>query len=181
MSHQGRSCGRNSNNSVTREGSTQSTFTSKNDTITLHESKEVVQHNRVRHNPYTDEYVQRKQKMRNKYVQLRLHNGEQKHDDQWVGDIMENKGMKKHVRFWMQNVHGLVQSNNIHDFQFDIATLADRNINYMTFTETCVNTSKPGYSTLIKQAYAQIVTNGQLNITNTPDFHKKKQITNRGE
>ena len=173
MSHQGRSCGRNSNNSVTREGSTQSTFTSKTDTITLHENKEVVQHNRVRHNPYTDEYVQRKQKMRNKYVQLRLHNGEQKHDDQWVGDIMENKGMKKHVRFWMQNVHGLVQSNNIHDFQFDIATLADRNINYMTFTETCVNTSKPGYSTLIKQAYAQIVTNGQLNITNTPDFHKK--------
>ena len=42
----------------------------------------------------------------------------------------------------------------------------------MTFTETCVNTSKPGYSTLIKQAYAQIVTNGQMNITNTPDFHK---------
>ena len=45
-------------------------------------------------------------------------------------------------------------------------------MNYMTFTETCVNTSKPGYITLIKQAYAQIVTNGQMNITNTPDFHK---------
>ena len=84
---------------------------------------------------------------------------------------MIDTGVKNHVRFWLQNVNGLVQSNNIYDFQFDIATLADRNVNYYTFTETCVNTSKPGYSNMIRQAYAQIVTNGQLNITNTPGFH----------
>ena len=137
----------------------------------LEEKREIVHNRHVRHNPYTDEYVSRVTRRKKKYTQLRLQNGEQVYDDKWVGDEMDEKGLKKHTRFWLQNVHGLVQSNNLHDFQFDFASLADRNINYFTFTETCVNTSKPGYSSSIKQAFAQIITNGQLNMANTPGFH----------
>ena len=170
MSNLRRSCGIHSNNSVTTEGEPQSTISSKKTFITLQENVQVIENRHVRHNPYTNEYIAKRRKLTKKYHQLRLQNGDHKYDDVWVGDEMDTGRAKHNVRFWMQNVHGLVQGNNIHDFQFDIATLADKNVNYFTFTETCVNTNKPGYSSSIKQAFAQIVTNGHLNLANTPNF-----------
>ena len=113
MSNLRRSCGIHSNNSVTTEGELQSTISSKKTFITLQENVQVIENRHVRHNPYTNEYIAKRRKLTKKYHQLRLQNGDHKYDDVWVGDEMDTGRAKHNVRFWMQNVHGLVQGNKI--------------------------------------------------------------------
>ena len=58
--------GRYGNNSVTKEGTSRSTPTSKKTQIKLQEHKEIVHNRHVRHNPYTDEYMVRNTKKKSK-------------------------------------------------------------------------------------------------------------------
>ena len=42
------------------------------------------------------------------------------------------------TRFWIQNVNSMVQNNDFHTFQYEIANLADKGINYFSMTETLI-------------------------------------------
>lgn len=121
------------------------------------------------YNPYKDEYVAKKKSQQKLLHQMRLQHGDGPHDSIWVGDTADQPkpGM---IRFWIQNVNSLVQNNDYHTLQFELANLADKSINYFSLTETCINTNRPGCSQQIKNAFTQLLPNGQMKLANTPKY-----------
>ena len=124
----------------------------------------------TRFNPYKNSYVQTNVAKQKKYFQMRLAHGQQILDDTWVGDNFDTTAKKKSIRFWMQNVNGLVYKGQVQDFQLDMATVADKGVNYFSMSETCVNTNKYGYAQEINEAFCQVLPNGHINIHNTPKY-----------
>ena len=167
------SCAWSDNNSVIAGVSTQSTISSTTKTptfIQLTEQPFDPPTRRTVYNPYTNEYISKRSKKKSTLRQMRITNGADRYDEVWVGDTLDKNKPNNIVRFWIQNVNGLVHNNDLYEFQHEIADLADRNINYFSFTETCTNYNKPGYCTQIKHAFSQILPNGQLKLANTPNY-----------
>ena len=71
---------------------------------------------------------------------------------------------------WFQNCNGLVKKGDINEFQFDMANMADEGINYFSFSETCVNTSKFGFSSKISDAFKQVIPSGGFSLNNTSEY-----------
>lgn len=78
-------------------------------------------------------------------LQSTLNENSDVYDDQWVGDSLTSNN-DDYIRIWYQNCNGLIHKNDIRGFQFEIAAMADEGVNYFSFSETCLNTNKPGYS-----------------------------------
>ena len=77
---------------------------------------------------------------------------------------------KKHLRLWFQNCNGLVHKGDMREYQFDLANIADHSVNYMSFTETCVNSSKLGYHTKLVDAYKNVIPIGGIRFANTSNY-----------
>ena len=58
----------------------------------------------------------------------------------------------------------------MHEYHFDLAIIADHGVNYISFTETCVNSSKLGYHTKLVDAYNGVIPTGSIRFTNTPNY-----------
>ena len=119
-------------------------------------------------NPYINEYVAKKTRKK-KYLQTVLSSEPDRYDNVWFGDSIED-APKKYLRFWFQNCNSLVKKGDVREFQMDIATMADSGINYFGFSETCVNHSKPGYSSKMCDAFNQIIPSGGFTMTNTKEY-----------
>lgn len=101
---------------------------------------------------------------------MRISHGTHTHDDIWVGDYITSIQKSKSIRFWSQNVNGLIYKGNLQEFQLDMANVADQGVNYFAMSETCVNTNKQGYTQQIQEAFSQVLPNGHINIQNFPKF-----------
>ena len=140
----------------------------------LQEAKQHTLHHeqrRLRHtvyNPYLKEYVTKRIKKR-RYLQTVLANDPNVNDEVWYGDSME-KAPRKHLRIWFQNSNSLIHNGDTREFQYDVANIADNGVNYMSFSETCINHSKPGYPSRIVEAYKQIIPTGHISLNNTPSY-----------
>ena len=139
----------------------------------LREAKQsqVHQHQRQRStffNPYLQEYVTKRIRKRT-HLQTVLSTKPQKYDEEWIGDSTQVVP-KKNLRFWFQNVNGLIHKGDTREFQFDIANMADSGINYFSFSETCVNSNKAGYHSKIVNAYQQVIPTGSILLHNTPKY-----------
>ena len=78
----------------------------------------------------TGEYI----KMRAKkqiHLQITLESDPSPYDNVWVGNKLEQSN-EKTIRFWSQNVNGLLEKNDYRELQYDIANLFDAHINYKT-------------------------------------------------
>ena len=88
-------------------------------------------------------------------LQMTLERDPDKYDEAWIGDEMGPQD-KTSIRFWFQNCNGLVHRNDIREFEYDVAMMADKGVNYMSFSETCVNTNKAGYTRTLQDSYSHI-------------------------
>ena len=105
-------------------------------------------------------------------LQLVLDNSRDINDNVWVGDTALTNS-QKHIRIWFQNVNGIVKKNDTQEFQYNIATMADAGVNYFAFTETNLNTNKPGTNNKIVDAFNKIIPNGQFCLHNSPGYPKR--------
>ena len=123
---------------------------------------------------FTSEFVTLTEKKNKKRIKLQTRLTEQQdiYDDKWIGDSMESS-KKQTIRFWYQNCNGLLTKNDIREFQFDIATLADLGVNYFSFAETCINVNKPGFQNKLEDAFSEIIPNGQMRFINSPKYPKR--------
>ena len=121
-----------------------------------------------------DSLRKNEQKKQNKKVQLHLtlDNDPDRYDDHWIGDEMLEKSQNM-IRMWFQNCNGLVHNNDMKEFEYDVAMLADRGINYMSFSETCVNSSKPGFIRNLQDIFSYILPTGSIKLTNSPQYPKR--------
>ena len=103
------------------------------------------------------------------YLQSVLSAEPNKYDFEWYGDEMD-RVPKNNLHFWFQNCNGLINRGDTREFQFDIANMADCGINYFSFSETCVNSNKPGYTRKLSEAFNQIIPTDSMSFTNTPDY-----------
>ena len=78
-------------------------------------------------------------------IQMTLDRDPDIYDEHWIGDSIQQQ-RKENIRFWSQNYNGMVHKSDVREFEYDVAMLDDKSINYISFNETCVNTNKPGYS-----------------------------------
>lgn len=88
--------------------------------------------------------IEKKKSKRKTNLQSTLNENSDVYDDQWVGDVLQTTN-DDYIRIWYQNCNGLIQKNDVRGFQFEIAALADEGVNYFSFSETCINTNKPGF------------------------------------
>ena len=103
---------------------------------------------------------------------MTLENDPNVYDKNWIGDeISENRN--ECIRFWFQNCNGLVKKNDLIEFEYDIAMLADRDVNYISFTETCVNSNKPGYTRSIQDIFGTVIPTGAMKLANSPQYPKR--------
>lgn len=116
--------------------------------------------------------LQSKKDKRRLQLQTRLTKQPNIYDDQWIGDSM-NTMKKKTIRFWYQNCNGLITKNDISEFQFDVATLADLGVNYFSFAETCININKPGFQNKLEDAFSEVIPNGHMRFVNSPSYPKR--------
>lgn len=77
------------------------------------------------------------------------------------------------VRFWFQNCNELVHKNDICEFEYDVAMLADKGINFMSFSETCINSNKPGFTRKLRDSFSNIIPNGNIKFANSPKYPKR--------
>ena len=140
----------------------------------LHEAKQQTLHNaprRLRHtvyNPYLKEYVTKRTKKK-KYLQTVLASDPNVHDNIWFGDPLDVSSTKD-MRLWFQNCNSLLHQGDAQEFQYDIANFMDNGVNYISISESCINHSKPGYTSRLLEAYQQVVPTGSATFSNTPSY-----------
>lgn len=116
------------------------------------------------YNKETKKYeVAQKQKLRK--LQFVLEKTGDRNDNVWVGDTALSNS-RKHIRIWFQNVNGLVKRNDIQEFQYNIAKMADAGVNVFAFTETNLNTNSPGLSNKIVESFKHVIPNGYFRLNN---------------
>ena len=94
-------------------------------------------------------------------------------DNDWIGDEMPSFPDRNHTRFWLQNCNGLVTANDINQFIYQMQQYLDHDINYISLTETRINSSHIQTSYQIEHGYTQLVKHGRMDMTNTPGFNTK--------
>ena len=130
--------------------------------------------NRIRQTIYnkdTKKYESiRKQKR--KKLQLVLEKNPDRNDTEWVGDHALSNSTK-HIRLWFQNVNGMLKKNDLTEFQYNIATLADSGVNYFAFTESNINANKLGLHSKLIDGFKTVIPNGHFKLTNSPKYPKR--------
>ena len=127
--------------------------------------------NTLRYNCYTKQYIVPKppktSKTFNKYIR---YSSQIPTDDSWVGNEMPPEPHKRATRFWYQNCNGLINSNDVSKFHYDMNTLLEQNIHYISLSETNVNCSHVFSKYQIEHSFKQLTEHGRIDITNTPGF-----------
>ena len=130
--------------------------------------------NRIRQTIYnkdTKKYESiRKQKR--KKLELVLEKNPDRNDTEWVGDHALSNSTK-HIRLWFQNVNGMLKKNDLTEFQYNIATLADSGVNYFAFTESNINANKLGLHSKLIDGFKTVIPNGHFKLTNSPKYPKR--------
>ena len=133
--------------------------------------EEEIRRRRTQFNSETKKYEVKK-KTYTRRLQLVLNNSSNRYDNEWVGDNALSNSTK-HIRFWFQNVNGLICKNDIQEFQYNIAKMADSGTNFFAFTETKINSNKPGVNSKIVDGLKQIIPNGHFRLANSPDYPRR--------
>ena len=133
--------------------------------------EEEIRRRRTQFNSETKKY-EAKKKTYTRRLQLVLNNSSDRYDNEWVGDNALSNSTK-HIRFWFQNVNGLICKNDIQEFQYNIAKMADSGTNFFAFTETKINSNKPGVNSKIVDGFKQIIPNGHFRLANSPDYPRR--------
>lgn len=127
--------------------------------------------NTLRYNCYTKQYIVPKppktSKTFNKYIR---YSSQIPTDDSWVGNEMPPEPHTRATRFWYQNCNGLINSNDVSKFHYDMNTLLEQNIHYISLSETNVNCSHVFSKYQIEHSFKQLTEHGRIDITNTPGF-----------
>ena len=105
-------------------------------------------------------------------LQFVLNKNKDRNDNVWVGDNALSSS-SKHIRFWFQNVNGLLKRNDMTELQYNIASMADSGVNYFAFTESNLNVNKPGLPSKLIDGFKNIIPNGHFRINNSPSYPKK--------
>ena len=101
-----------------------------------------------------------------------MDNNPDKCDEHWIGYEMKDK-KNGVVRMWFQNCNGLVHKNDVKEFEYDIAMLADHGINYMSFTESCINSNKPGFTRELQDVFSHVLPTGHIRFHNSSQYPKR--------
>ena len=97
----------------------------------------------------------------------------------WIGDSIQSQ-KSDNIWFWFQNCNMMVYKNDIREFEYDIALLAEKDINNISFSETCINTNKPGYVRKLQDSFCSIISNSVFSLTNSPKYPKRSCYQPRG-
>ena len=128
----------------------------------------------LRYNCYTKQYIVPKPpKTTTTYNRYIRYSSDSPTDDVWIGNEMPPIPHRRATRFWYQNCNGLINSNDVSKFHFDMNTYIEQNIHYVSFAETNVNNTHVFTKYQIEYSFKQLTEHGRIDIHNTPGFTNK--------